>query len=352
MKMTSVTRGLKWFLGSILLALIACGGDPGSVAPPEASTSSAVVSGPFTLTLNFSGTGAGSVSGVYWVDAAPGVQIPIQPCSRTCQVVNGIPAGAHVTLTGAPASSFTGFQRPYCEVRSCDWSDPEFMPPTQYAWSADPYTFTMSSAKTVNARFTLVRPATFRLTLYVTGPAATVVSGTQVVGASSSAIPFACAGAPARTCTALVNAGALVTLTGPNPANVSVSFQRLYCEVYPDVCAAELAADPDWYPLTMTVWAPAPYAFTMTSDKGVTVLGGFVFEPYNYTEAALSIVTQIADPTISRDKCAQLCDARADCKVASWCDSTTPLGWANTCVLRSAANGQHQLQGVSSWVKP
>ena len=276
---SNIRRGLKWFVVAVTLTLIACGGDPGG-ASQKASDSAALEGDVYTLTVRIDGNGSGSVSGSYsyvQVDGSTAV-VPFGPfgsCtfSNPCEVT-GIPWNASVTVTGLAAadSNFTGFKKPYCSVYACDWSDPAFEPPTEYAWSGTDYTFTMGAQTTVYARFTLVPPTQYTLKVYVTGSTAQEVTAT-VNGTDTPfnqvPCPPSAPGSFVRLCTMQLTGGDVVTLTGyPNPNKVQ--FQKRYCDVYQAFCNAMMAANPDWYPRPTVVWVTAPYTFTMTEAKYVS----------------------------------------------------------------------------------
>ncbi|MFO0671906.1 MAG: PAN domain-containing protein [Polyangiaceae bacterium] len=84
-------------------------------------------------------------------------------------------------------------------------------------------------------------------------------------------------------------------------------------------------------------------------DAGVVswVKGGYAFRVVNYWTDALEVIRNQTDP----QACGRACEERADCRVASFHDSSVDKQWANTCVLRGATGPEHADKGVVSWVK-
>jgi hypothetical protein len=176
-----------------------------------------------------------------------------------------------VMLTGVAVSgtNFTGFQRPYCDVNSCVSDDPEFMPPTQNAWSPAVYTFTMNTSKLVYARFALPPVTKFPLTINVSGIGTAVPFATQDGAVLPLVLSTATSYSKTYTATIDKDATVLIRYQASPTAPDSLVFQKPYCEVNADYCAAALAADPDWYPPSGVSWGPAPYTFKVTGAKTV-----------------------------------------------------------------------------------
>jgi hypothetical protein len=208
---------------------------------------------PSTYTLSLALSGAGTVSIRYAVGTAV---TNLSPCSRAACSYS-IPVNATVTLTGG--ANFLGFQRPYCDVIACDWSDPEFAPPQQYAWSTAPWTFVLAAPKGVNAKFgtpPAPPPVTVALTVYVSGTG--TIAASYAVGTSATTLN-AC---NQPSCIYNIPVNASVTLAAASGS--FMGFQRPYCDVNP--CSWD---DPEWMPPTQNVWSAAPWTFVLYAPKGV-----------------------------------------------------------------------------------
>jgi len=82
-----------------------------------------------------------------------------------------------------------------------------------------------------------------------------------------------------------------------------------------------------------------------TLSKGQT----YKFESANYWENELQVLKDQHD----MQACAKACADNAECKAATYVDSTVGNGWANSCVLRKAVGARHpESPGTCSWVKP
>jgi hypothetical protein len=240
----------------IVLTLAGCGGGPDSSSPGEVSR--ALLGDPRVLTLNISGQG--TVTGSYTTGSGD-IAIFGAGCSAAVCTAT-VPEGASVTLTGA-GSNFIGFQRPYCDVNTCNWDDPEFAPPTQYVWAKAAWTFVLGGAKTVIAKFgaaTAPAPSTYALSLALSGAGTVSVSyavGTAVTNLSS------CSSA---ACSYSIPVNAAVTLAGG--ANF-LGFQRPYCDVNP--CDS---TDPECAPPQQYAWSTAPWTFALDAPKAVNAKFG------------------------------------------------------------------------------
>jgi hypothetical protein len=101
------------------------------------------------------------------------------------------------------------------------------------------------------------------------------------------------------------------------------------------------------------LWGTSGYGacFATSCNAGYAISGtgcDFAWQRGNYGAYEISI-TGMTD----RSACAQLCLATPACKVASFHDATALYGWANTCVLRSAAwSFDPTPVGIWSWVRP